>query len=130
MFRELIPQIRSAETMSRTGKIENIVGMSIEASGGRAAIGDICRIYSGESGGQVPAEVVGFKNDHILLMPYANMSGISAGNFVRNTGKRLTLPVGPFLWGRVINALGQPSTGWSPSDGGTPSPSTPATSTP
>ena len=44
MFREMIPSVRSAETMSRTGKIENIVGMSIEASGGRAAIGDICRI--------------------------------------------------------------------------------------
>ena len=114
MFRELIPQVRSAETMSRTGKIENIVGMSIEASGGRAAIGDICRIYSNESGGQIPAEVVGFKNDHILLMPYANMSGISAGNFVRNTGKRLTLPVGPFLRGRVINALGQPIDGLEP----------------
>ncbi len=114
MFRELIPQIRSAETVSRTGKIENIVGMSIEASGGRAAIGDICRIYSNESGGQVPAEVVGFRNDHILLMPYANMSGISAGNFVRNTGKRLTLPVGPFLRGRVINALGQPIDGLGP----------------
>ena len=112
MFRELIPQVRSAETMSRTGKIENIVGMSIEASGGRAAIGDICRIYSNESGGQIPAEVVGFKNDHILLMPYANMSGISAGNFVRNTGK--TLPVGPFLRGRVINALGQPIDGLEP----------------
>ncbi len=114
MFREMIGQIRTAETMSRTGKIENIVGMSIEASGGRAAIGDICRIYSNESGGQIPAEVVGFKNDHILLMPYANMSGISAGNFVRNTGKRLTLPVGPFLRGRVINALGQPIDGLEP----------------
>ena len=114
MFREMIGQIRTAETMSRTGKIENIVGMSIEASGGRAAIGDICRIYSNESGGQIPAEVVGFKNDHILLMPYANMSGISAGNFVRNTGKRLTLPVGPFLRGRVINALGQPIDGGEP----------------
>jgi len=100
--------------VGRTGKIENIVGMSIEASGGRAAIGDICRIYSNESGGQIPAEVVGFKNDHILLMPYANMSGISAGNFVRNTGKRLTLPVGPFLRGRVINALGQPIDGLEP----------------
>ncbi len=114
MFREWIPQIRSAETVSRTGKIENIVGLSIEASGGRAAIGDICRIYSNESGGQVPAEVVGFRNDHTLLMPYANMSGISAGNFVRNTGKRLTLPVGPFLRGRVINALGQPIDGLEP----------------
>ena len=114
MFRELIPSVRSAEPVGRTGKIENIVGMSIEASGGRAAIGDICRIYSNESGGQIPAEVVGFKNDHILLMPYANMSGISAGNFVRNTGKRLTLPVGPFLRGRVINALGQPIDGLEP----------------
>ena len=114
MFRQMIRQVYNAETYSLTGKIENIVGMSIEASGGRAAIGDICRIYSNESGGQVPAEVVGFKNDHILLMPYANMSGISAGNFVRNTGKRLTLPVGPFLRGRVINALGQPIDGLEP----------------
>ena len=114
MFREMIPHVRSAETMSRTGKIENIVGMSIEASGGRAAIGDICRIYSGESGGQISAEVVGFKNDHNLLMPYASKSGISAGNFVRNTGKRLTLPVGPFLRGRVIDALGRPIDGLEP----------------
>lgn len=118
MFREAIPRIAKAETISHTGKIENIVGMSIEASGSRAAIGDICRIYSGESGGQVPAEVVGFKNDHILLMPYANMSGISAGNFVRNTGKRLSLKVGPFLRGRIINALGQPIDGKEPFQGG------------
>ena len=114
VFQQMTRQVYNAEPYSLTGKIENIVGMSIEASGGRAAIGDICRIYSNESGGQVPAEVVGFKNDHILLMPYANMSGISAGNFVRNTGKRLTLPVGPFLRGRVINALGQPIDGLEP----------------
>ena len=130
MFREMIPSVRNAETMSRTGKIENIVGMSIEASGGRAAIGDICRIYSNESGGQVPAEVVGFKNDHILLMPYANMSGISAGNFVRNTGKRLTLPVGPSCGEGSSTPWDSPSTAWSPSSGRTPTPSTPATSTP
>ena len=70
MFEELIQRVRQAETVSYTGKIENIVGMSIEASGGRAAVGDICRIYNGDSGGQVMAEVVGFKNDHILLMPH------------------------------------------------------------
>lgn len=73
-------------------------------------MGDICQIYNGDAGGQVMAEVVGFKNDHILLMPYSDMSGISAGNFVRNTGRRLSLRMGPFLKGRVINALGQPST--------------------
>ncbi len=108
MYRNAIRQIQQAETIAQTGKIENIVGMSIEASGCKAAVGDICRIYSGESGSQISAEVVGFKNDHILLMPYADMKGISAGNFVRNTGRQLELKVGPFLKGRIINALGQP----------------------
>ncbi len=120
MFRTAIRQIAQSETIGHTGKIENIVGMSIEASGGKAAVGDICRIYSGESGGQIPAEVVGFKNDHILLMPYAEMKGISAGNFVRNTGRQLELKVGPFLKGRIINALGQPIDDKGPFEGGTP----------
>ena len=120
VFQQLTRQVYNAEPYSLTGKIENIVGMSIEASGGRAAVGDICRIYNGDSGGQVTAEVVGFKNDHILLMPYSDMSGISAGNFVRNTGAQLTLQVGEFLRGRIINALGQPIDGKGPFEGGTP----------
>ncbi len=120
VFQQMTRQVYNAEPYSLTGKIENIVGMSIEASGGRAAVGDICRIYNGDSGGQVTAEVVGFKNDHILLMPYSDMSGISAGNFVRNTGRQLTLQVGEFLRGRIINALGQPIDGKGPFEGGTP----------
>ena len=118
MFQQMIRQVQGAKPYSLTGKIENIVGMSIEASGGQAAVGDICRIYNGESGGQVTAEVVGFKNDHMLLMPYSEMSGISAGNFVRNTGGQLTLKVGEFLRGRIINALGQPIDGKGPFEGG------------
>ena len=118
MFGQMIQRVQAAQTVSYTGKIENIVGMSIEASGGRAAVGDICQIYNGESGGQVMAEVVGFKNDHMLLMPYSDMGGISAGNFVRNTGRRLSLKMGPFLKGRVINALGQPIDGKGPFQGG------------
>ena len=120
IFQQMTRQVYNAEPYSLTGKIENIVGMSIEASGGRAAVGDICRIYNGDSGGQVTAEVVGFKNDHILLMPYSDMSGISAGNFVRNTGAQLTLQVGEFLRGRIINALGQPIDGKGPFEEGTP----------
>ncbi|WP_312613150.1 FliI/YscN family ATPase [Oscillibacter sp.] len=111
MFGQMIQQLQNADTFSLTGRIENIVGMSIEASGKNAAVGDICRIYNGDTGDQVTAEVVGFKNDRILLMPYSDMSGISAGNFVRNTGRQLTLPMGPFLRGRIINALGQPIDG-------------------
>ncbi len=118
VFQQMIRQVHSAETYSLTGKIENIVGMSIEASGGRAAVGDICRIYNGEAGRQVTAEVVGFKNDRILLMPYSDMNGISAGNFVRNTGRQLTLRVGESLRGRIINAMGQPIDGKGPLEGG------------
>lgn len=114
MFGQMIQQLQNADTFSLTGRIENIVGMSIEASGGNAAVGDICRIYNGETGDQVTAEVVGFKNDRILLMPYSDMSGISAGNFVRNTGTQLALPMGQFLRGRIINALGQPIDGGPP----------------
>ena len=65
MLERVIQQIRDSDTLSRTGKIENIIGMSIEASGGRGAMGDICRIYSAESNSQVLAEVVGFKNEHM-----------------------------------------------------------------
>ena len=118
MFQDVIKQVQQAETIGHTGKIENIVGMSIEASGGCAAVGDICRIYSGESGGQIPAEVVGFKNDRMLLMPYGEMAGISSGNFVRNTGHQLQLKAGPFLKGRIINALGQPIDDKGPFEGG------------
>ena len=118
MFQDVIKQVQQAETIGHTGKIENIVGMSIEASGGRAAVGDICRIYSGESGGQIPAEVVGFKNDRMLLMPYGEMTGISSGNFVRNTGHQLQLRAGSFLKGRIINALRQPIDDKGPFTGG------------
>lgn len=120
MFQEMIRQVYNAQPYSLTGKIENIVGMSIEASGGHAAVGDICRIYNGESGGQVTAEVVGFKNDHVLLMSYSDMTGISAGNFVRNTGTQLTLRVGEFLRGRIISALGQPIDDKGEFENGTP----------
>ena len=63
MFRNAIRQIRQAETIGQTGKIENIVGMSIEASGSKAAVGDICRIYSDESSGQIAAESVERRTD-------------------------------------------------------------------
>ncbi len=108
MFHEYIPLLQNTETFSRTGKVENIIGMSITASGGRAAVGDICRIYNRESGTQVMAEVVGLKGEHILLMPYASMNGLSSGSFVRNTHRQLNIPMGHFLRGRIINALGQP----------------------
>ena len=109
---EQIPQlIKKSETVGRIGKIENVVGMSMEASGGRAGIGDLVMIYNEEEGRQTPAEVVGFKEGRIQLMTYEATSGITSGSFVRNTRRRLKVPVGDFLRGRIINAMGEPMDG-------------------
>ena len=111
MFEKLPELIRKSDTVGHVGKIENIVGMAIEASGDRASVGDICMIHNEELNKSIPAEVVGFKGDRIQLMTYEATSGITSGSFVRNTKHRLRVPVGNFLKGRIINALGQPMDG-------------------
>ena len=108
MLKNLPGLISGSETVSHIGKIENIVGMAMEASGGMGSIGDIVMIYNEDLKKQVPAEVVGFHEDMLRLMAYDDMSGIGAGSFVRNTRKRLKIPVGEALRGRVIDSLGQP----------------------
>ena len=114
MFRDLSDLIMKTETIDHIGKIENIVGMSMEASGGKASIGDIAYIYNEDRKEQIPVEVVGFKDDKIQLMAYENLSGIAAGSFVRNTRRRLKIPVGDFLRGRIIDAKGEPMDGKGP----------------
>lgn len=108
MFDGLVDVVKRSQTISHIGKIENIVGMAIEASGRKASIGDISMIYNENEKKQIYAETVGFKDDKILLMPYENIKGISAGSFVRNTGECLKIPVGDFLRGRIIDAMGRP----------------------
>ena len=114
MFEKIPQLISKSETISHIGKIENVVGMSMEASGGRSSIGDIVMIYNEEQNRQMPAEVVGFKDGKIQLMTYEATSGIASGSFVRNTRRRLKVPVGDFLRGRIINALGEPIDGKEP----------------
>ncbi len=103
--------IKNTETFEHIGKIENIVGMSIEASGIKASIGDINTIASKDGKRKVMAEVVGFKGDKTILMPYDFIEGMGSGDFVRSTKNRLRIPVGSFLCGRTINAIGEPIDG-------------------
>lgn len=111
MLKELSGLIAKADTVSHIGKIDNIIGMAMEASGGGANIGDIVLIYNEEQKKQIMAEVVGFKDDKLQLMAYENMNGIGSNSFVRNTKKRLKIPVGEFLRGRIIDATGHPMDG-------------------
>lgn len=98
------------------GKVVNVVGLTIESAGPEAKMGDICYIYSkkkdGESTGRpsgrgTMAEVVGFKDNHVLLMPYENISGIGSGSIVENTDSPLRVNVGEGLLGKTLDGLGR-----------------------
>jgi flagellar assembly protein FliH len=78
MFQEKLRQVNNAEPYSLTGKVENIVGMSIEVSGGKAAIGDICRIYIAQCDAakltQIPVELaqaLAELSDRVRIVPVA-----------------------------------------------------------
>ena len=111
--------VKQADLFRYQGKIEKIIGMTIEASGPEANIGDVCRIYRKGEGGRVSdrfiyGEVVGFNNGKVMLMPYTDIEGIGPGSIVDNTGRQLQVGVGDALVGRIINAIGQPIDGGAP----------------
>ncbi len=93
------------------GKIEKIVGMTIEASGPTCNIGDVCRIFSKDMSSYVHAEVVGFNKENVLLMPYTEIEGIGPGSIVDNTGDKLVVKAGDDLIGRIVDATGNPLDG-------------------
>jgi flagellum-specific ATP synthase len=91
------------------GKVEQVVGLVIESSGPAASVGEACWITPNEEGGaKVLAEVVGFRQHRVLLMPLGEMRGIGPGSEVVKTGAPFQVPVGDGLLGRVIDALGRP----------------------
>ena len=103
--------IAKSDTFRYMGKIEKIVGMTIEASGPACNIGDVCRIFSKDMQSFIKAEVVGFNKSNILLMPYTEIEGIGPGSIVDNTGDKLNVRAGEGLIGRIIDATGNPLDG-------------------
>lgn len=105
---ELCKNIKMNNFYKTYGKIEQIVGMTVEASGISASIGDVCRMSSGVGDKFVLSEVVGFKDNKVLLMPYSDTDGIGYGSIVENTGEKLRINVSESLIGRAVDALGNP----------------------
>lgn len=104
-------EIARSETFRCMGKIEKIIGMTIEASGPSCNIGDVCRIFSKDMTSYIKAEVVGFNKSNILLMPYTDIEGIGPGSIVDNTGDKLNVRTGEGLVGRIVDATGEPLDG-------------------
>ncbi|MDW7669396.1 MAG: flagellar protein export ATPase FliI [Bacillota bacterium] len=88
------------------GKVNKVVGLSIESSGPEVNVGDLCKIKT--SKGFINSEVVGFNESSLVLMPLDDMTGIGTGNAVVSTKEVVRVPVGNSLLGRILDGLGNP----------------------
>ena len=109
-----IAGVKEKRFIKYTGKITKVTGLTIESNGPMATIGELCYIYPHEKIEPILSEVVGFKDDKILLMPLGEMEGIASGSMVVGSGKSLRVTVGDELVGRVLDGLGNPIDGLGP----------------
>ena len=90
------------------GKVAKVVGLTVESIGPEAKLNDLCLIHSVSRPDPVKAEVVGFRDDRVLLMPYDDVEGVGLGSFVENTGAPLTVAVTDDLLGQSLDGVGNP----------------------
>lgn len=99
--------IKNSNTITKIGKIVEIVGLTIVADGPVSSIGDLCHIVL-DNDEIILSEVVGFRQDCILLMPLGSTEGLKAGAKVINTQTQMKVKVSEALLGRVLDGLGNP----------------------
>ncbi|TVX97732.1 flagellar protein export ATPase FliI [Cohnella terricola] len=103
--------LREIESVKVNGKVIQIIGLTVESEGPDASIGDVCYIHPMKGGKPVLAEVVGFRNNRVLLMPLGELHAIGPGCDVVATGGPLTVQAGSELLGKVLDGLGRPLDG-------------------
>jgi flagellum-specific ATP synthase len=103
--------LRQADLHRRHGRVSELIGLIVEATGLEAEVGEVCHISTGRRREPVPAEVVGFRGGRTLLMPLGDMHGIAPGRTVTATGDAMKVRVGDDLLGRVVDGLGRPIDG-------------------
>ncbi len=100
--------IEESDLVSYFGRVSKVVGLTIESVGPEASIGEVCRVQGLRNKGYLDAEVVGFRDNKVLLMPLGQLEGIGPGSTVMSTGQYLRVGVGNALIGRVLDGLGRP----------------------
>jgi flagellum-specific ATP synthase len=105
--------VKEVDPIKVYGRVDKGVGLVIESLGPRADIGDACLIQpaDGADGDVTEAEVIGFREGRILLMPLHEMRGIGPGSRIVAKGRQRYVRVGEELLGRVIDGLGNPMDG-------------------
>ena len=108
LLKRLGDAVARADLHRRHGRVSDLIGLIVEATGLEAEVGEVCEIATGRGRAPVPAEVVGFRSRRTLLMPLGELHGIGPGNVVTATGEPVRVPVGDELLGRVLDGLGRP----------------------
>jgi len=103
--------IDKIDTYSYYGKVSKIAGLTVESIGPITQIGEICKILSLDKSIEVLAEVTGFKDNRVVLMPYGDLKGISSGSLVISTKETLKVRINDSLRGRILDGLGNPIDG-------------------
>ena len=112
-----LPRLKNIQLTKVVGKVVQVVGLVIECQVQGVFVGEFCRIeISKGKGNYIGAEVVGFKEDIVLLMPFGGMAGIRPGSRVYAMSRPINVGVGPNILGRVLNGLGEPIDGKGPLD--------------
>lgn len=101
-------RLGSSDTITRLGKVARVSGLIVESEGPQASLGELCEIVSPSTDLCIHAEVVGFRDHRILLMPLEEMDGIHPGCHVTVGSKENRIPSGESILGRVFNGLGRP----------------------
>lgn len=113
-IKKYIDSVNEKKFIKYIGNITKVTGLTIESNGPIASIGELCHIYPHNKAESIAGEVVGFKDDNVLLMPLGDMEGIASGSRVIASGKTLKVFVGEELIGRVLDGLGNPIDGKGP----------------
>ena len=110
---QLLATIEKAARFRPAGSVVRVVGTTVEAAGLNVRVGSICWIEL-EADGLVSAEVVGFKDGRITLVPFGDLSGVRPGSRVRLRERQFQVPVGPHVLGRILDGFGRPIDGHGP----------------
>ncbi|MDR2367565.1 MAG: FliI/YscN family ATPase [Deltaproteobacteria bacterium] len=106
-FKNLLAALKSAPPLALEGRVTKVSGLVIEGDGPAASVGEVCGIGLPD-GSWLEAEVVGFKDRTIQLMPVGDMTGLTPGSRIVASGRQATVDVGPGLLGRVLDGRGRP----------------------
>ena len=110
---KLIPNLRGSKPR-KCGKLVRVVGLTLEAKGIIAPLGAHCQVENLDLGTLIDAEVVGFHNDLLYLMPFSDPGGVGPGARVWVKSNHSKASLGEALLGRVIDGLGKPLDGRGP----------------